>query len=104
MAGSGPEAGLDPLPELSTEELETLWDALDPLLNGFGSGESCLDDASAFLARLGIHSDPDPAATADPSPLLQWLDRWRAAGGTRQTLHLMVTTLLAERQAEADGS
>lgn len=98
MAGSGPEAGLDPLPELSTEELETLWDALDPLLNGFGSGESCLDDASAFLARLGIQAPPAGEGPASPgAPLLQWLERWRAAGGNRQTLRLMVRTLLARR-------
>jgi hypothetical protein len=30
--------------------------------------------------------------------LIQWLDRWRAVGGNRLTLRLMVTTLLAERR------
>ncbi len=78
------------------EELETLWDALDPLLDGFGAGESCLDDASAFLARLGIQAQGDGEA-ATGSPLHQWLERWRAAGGNRQTLRLMVRTLLANR-------
>jgi hypothetical protein len=82
----------EPLPELSTAELETLHAALDPLLDGFGEGDSCLDDASAFLARLGL------AAEATPVPLIQWLDRWRAVGGNRLTLRLMVTTLLAERR------
>lgn len=76
------------------EELETLWDALDPLLDGFGAGESCLDDASAFLARLGIQAQGQGEA-GPGSPLLQWLERWRAAGGNRQTLRLMVRTLLA---------
>jgi hypothetical protein len=83
---------VEPLPELSTAELETLHAALDPLLDGFGEGDSCLDDASAFLARLGL------AAEATPAPLIQWLDRWRAVGGNRLTLRLMVTTLLAERR------
>ena len=43
----------DPLPVLSTVDLETLLAALDPLLDGFGDGASCLDDARAFLHRLG---------------------------------------------------
>ena len=78
------------------EELETLWDALDPLLDGFGAGESCLDDASAFLARLGIQAQGQGEGTTG-SPLLQWPERWRDAGGNRQTLRLMVRTLLANR-------
>jgi hypothetical protein len=92
--GAARDAGgmVEPLPELSTAELETLHAALDPLLDGFGEGDSCLDDASAFLARLGL------AAEATPAPLIQWLDRWRAVGGNRLTLRLMVTTLLAERR------
>ena len=44
----------DPLPHLSTADLETLLAALDPRLEGFGEGENCLDDASAFLARLDL--------------------------------------------------
>lgn len=84
---------------MSVDELETLLAALDPRLDGFGDGGSCLDDASAFLARLGIQ--PPPAApeqaAAPPVPLLQWLERWRAAGGNRETLRLMVRTLLAQR-------
>ncbi len=98
----GADGGPEPLPALSVEELETLWDALDPLLDGFGAGTSCLDDASAFLARLGIQAQAAgegerEGETATVSPLLQWLERWRAAGGNRQTLRLMVRTLLANR-------
>jgi hypothetical protein len=89
---------IEPLPELSTAELETLLAALDPLLDGFGEGGSCLDDASAFLERLGIGQQGDDGAT--PSPLLQWLESWRAAGGNRATLRLMVQTLLTGRQEE----
>ena len=83
------------LPSLSNAELETLHAALDPLLDGFGEGQSCLDDASAFLARLGIATEltgDGPAA-----PQMQWLDSWRQAGGNRQTLRLMISTLLVER-------
>ena len=64
------------------------------------NGGSCLDDASAFLARLGIQSPPALEAdqAAEPAaPLLQWLERWRSAGGTRDTLRLMVRTLMAHR-------
>lgn len=84
----------DPLPTLSTTELETLMAALDPLLDGFGEGGSCLDDASAYLARLGIQAEGDTAATG--ARMLQWIESWRAAGGNRQTLRLMVSTLLAQ--------
>ncbi|MFM7265408.1 MAG: hypothetical protein ACKOZW_07420 [Cyanobium sp.] len=94
------EPGPEPLPRLSVEELETLLAALDPRLDGFGDGGSCIDDASAFLARLGIQSPPPVGpehAAEPPSPLLQWLERWRAAGGNRETLRLMVCTLLAQR-------
>lgn len=86
---------IEPLPELSTAELETLLAALDPLLDGFGEGGSCLDDASAFLERLGIGPSDGEGTT---SPLLQWLESWRAAGGNRATLRLMVQTLLTGRQ------
>ena len=85
----------EPLPALSNADLETLHAALDPLLAGFGEGESCLDDASAFLARLGIATEGEPEELAPP--LMQWLESWRQAGGNRQTLRLMVSTLLAER-------
>ena len=92
----------EPLPALSNADLETLHAALDPLLAGFGEGESCLDDASAFLARLGIATESDPEELAPP--LMQWLESWRQAGGTRQTLRLMVSTLLAERGCGAAES
>ena len=92
----------DPLPVLSTVELETLLAALDPLLDGFGDGASCLDDARAFLNRLAEAPETEGArpAGAQPAgqPLLRWLDAWRDAGGNRATLRLMVVTLLEERR------
>jgi len=93
---------IEPLPELSTTELETLLAALDPLLDGFGEGGSCLDDASAFLERLGFGTQSDDGESA--SPLRHWLESWRAAGGNRATLRLMVHTLLTERQESATGN
>ena len=87
----------DPLPVLSTVELETLLAALDPLLDGFGDGASCLDDARAVLHRLGEGPEAEGTELEGP-PLLRWLDAWRDAGGNRSTLRLMVATLLAERR------
>lgn len=89
----------DPLPRLSDAELETLLAALDPVLDGFGEGESCLDDASAYLARLGVQAGGEGQEGA-PSPLLQWIEAWREAGGNRRTLRLMVSTVLAGRRGE----
>jgi hypothetical protein len=106
----------DPLPSLALAELEILLAALDPRLDGFSEGESCLDDALAYLARLGIAPPavgvsqgagiaPDPAggegSAAALPPLIRWIESWRAAGGDRRTLRLMVATLLA--QAEGGG-
>jgi hypothetical protein len=89
----------DPLPRLSRAELETLLAALDPLLDGFGKGGSCLDDARAYLGRLGI-----AAAGPDEAPsLIQWLDRWREVGGDRRSLRLMVVTLLDRSGAAVQG-
>lgn len=87
----------DSLPRLSTAELETLLAALDPLLDGFGDGASCLDDARAFLHRLG-EQPLASAAGSDPPALIRWLDVWRDAGGNRSTLRLMVAALLEERR------
>lgn len=102
-----PKAVPEPLPSLSTAELETLLTALDPLLDGFGEGGSCLDDASAYLARLGIGAGECEGEGEEEknggSPLLLWIERWREAGGNRQTLRLMVSTLLAQRQISAQG-
>ena len=88
----------DPLPALSPVELETLLAALDPRLDGFGEGESCLDDALAYLARLGIAAPTQPESELEPGPeapgLIRWVESWRAAGGNRRTLRLMVATLL----------
>ena len=80
----------DPLPELTNADLELLQTALDPRLDGFGDGGTCLDDARAFLERLG--GDGRISDT-----LQHWLSSWQAAGGNRDTLRLMVNTLLAER-------
>ena len=82
----------EPLPELTTADLELLQTALDPRLDGFGDGGSCLDDARAFLERLGGDDSISQA-------LQQWLLSWQAAGGNRDTLRLMGSTLLAERGA-----
>jgi hypothetical protein len=98
LTPSPPEPGCDPaadaaeepLPPLNDAELETLLAALDPLLDGFGDGDSCLDDARAFVARLGI-------GVESQARLLEWLERWGASGGTRRTLRLMVRTWLAHR-------
>jgi hypothetical protein len=90
----------DPLPSLAVAELEILLAALDPRLDGFGEGESCLDDALAYLARLGIAPDPagDEGSAAALPPLIRWIEGWRAAGGDRRTLRLMVATLLAQTE------
>lgn len=91
----------DPLPSLSSPELETLLAALDPRLDGFGAGDSCLDDASAFLERLAGSAERQGTDSGEADPpaglLQQWLAIWREAGGNRQTLALLVATLLAER-------
>lgn len=92
----------EPLPPLNTDELETLQTALDPLLDGFGEGRSCLDDARAYLARLGITAAEGGGEGG--SLLLEWIERWRQAGGNRQTLRLLVSTLLAERQRQDDDA
>ncbi len=91
---------------LSLVDLETLLAALDPRLDGFGSGPSCLDDARAFLARLagGTSRGASEEPAADLEAMEDWIETWRSAGGNRQTLRLMVQTLLAERLAGANGS
>lgn len=84
------------LPSLSNGQLETLLAALDPRLEGFGSGGSELDDAAAYLARLGLAGDE---AQGGDSPLITWLSTWSATGANRESLALAVSTLLADRQA-----
>jgi len=81
------------LPALNASQLEILQQALDPRLDGFGQGESCLDDASAFVARLGLN---DGHTEGDRAALLQWLTTWRETGGTRATLSLAVEALLGQ--------
>jgi hypothetical protein len=91
-------ATLGVLKPLSLADLETLLAALDPRLEGFGSGPSCLDDARAFLARLASGSGTGEAGPgADTEAMEEWIEIWRSAGGNRQTLRLMVQTVMAER-------
>ena len=92
----------DLLSDLSTAQLETLQTALDPLLDGFGGGESCLDDAQAYLARLGIPAN-GPGETGERPVLVHWLEVWRQAGGNRRTLAMAVDAILAERRAQDCG-
>ncbi len=93
------------LPPLNRQQLETLLAALDPRLDGFGKGTSCLDDAAAFLARLSAEpgaangtgtSGNGTGSSNESAPLQVWLEAWRSAGGNRQTLSLMVRMLLAQ--------
>lgn len=96
------------LKPLSLVDMETLLAALDPRLEGFGAGPSCLDDARAFLARLasGTSGMEGDGPVADTAAMEEWIETWRAAGGNRQTLRLMVQTLMAERlgqRAAEDG-
>ena len=95
-AGDARLSMTDPLPLLSITDLETLLAALDPRLEGFGEGESCLDDARAFLERLDINGSTKGDAVVHP--MLEWVERWKATGGDRDTLRLMVSTLLAQMQ------
>ena len=90
---------------LSLVDLETLLAALDPRLDGFGSGPSCLDDARAFLSRLASSSGSSAESpVADLEAMEVWIETWRSAGGNRQTLRLMVQTVLAERLARPHPS
>lgn len=90
------DGALRPLPP---QDLDTLLAALDPRLEGFGEGPSCLDDALAFLARLANGTGPadgEDAAT-DIAAMGEWIETWRTAGGNRQTLRILVQTLIADR-------
>ena len=84
------------LPALSNGQLETLLAALDPRLEGFGQGGSELDDAAAYIARLGLAGDD---GEGPESPLITWLSLWTATGANRESLALAVATLLADRQS-----
>jgi hypothetical protein len=105
-ATSASASMVEPLPALSHDELETLQAALDPLLDGFGASGSCLDDALAYLERLGVvNNGVGASGETGCSALPLWIERWREAGGNRQTLRLMVVTLLALAPAgESQGS
>ncbi|MEB3318058.1 MAG: hypothetical protein VKO39_07960 [Cyanobacteriota bacterium] len=94
------------LKPLSLVDLETLLAALDPRLEGFGSGPSCLDDARAFLARLasGSNGDGGDGPLADPEAMEEWIEIWRSAGGNRQTLRLLVQTVMAERLGQTSAA
>ena len=89
------------LPTLSTPGLETLLASLDPRLDGFGEGPSCLDDALAYLNRLA--SSTGEADHAETATMLKWIEIWRGAGGNRQTLRLMAQALLEERLDQGKG-
>lgn len=101
-----------PLKPLSLAAMELLLAALDPRLEGFGEGPSCLDDARAFLARLtsGSGQQGGDGQPTDTETMEQWIEIWRSAGGNRQTLRLLVQALIAERlrtpadQQESDRS
>jgi hypothetical protein len=87
-----------PLRPLSLTAMETLLAALDPRLDGFGAGPSCLDDALAYLSRLARGTEEGEGNTAsETQTMAEWIETWRAAGGNRQTLRLMVQTLMRER-------
>lgn len=88
-----------PLKPLSLDALELLLAALDPLLDGFGEGPSCLDDALAYLSRLASSSISagEGCSMTDAATMTAWIEAWRAAGGNRQTLRILVQTLIAER-------
>lgn len=87
------------LKPLSLAAMEILLTSLDPRLEGFGEGPSCLDDARAFLARLA--NSPSQNAQdhvpAESETMQEWIEIWRSAGGNRQTLRLLVQALIAER-------
>lgn len=78
-------------PHLSTAELETLLAELDPhrgdcQRGDHGSLAADLADPPAFLARIGL--------ATEPGSLSAWLERWRASGGSREALLLSVQALL----------
>lgn len=94
-----------PLPPLSLGAMETLLAALDPRLDGFGKGPSCLDDARAFLERLaqGARETGEEGSQAENEAMAAWLEIWRNAGGDRATLRLLVATVMAERLRSEAG-
>jgi hypothetical protein len=102
------EGGLPPSlpPRLSVSGLETLLASLDPRLDGFGAGPSCLDDALAYLNRLGGSTGDGESGETESAATRQWIEIWRGAGGNRPTLRLMVQIVLAERLSleRSDGS
>ncbi len=80
-------------PNLSTAELETLLAALDLQRGAPGSLADVLADPPAFLARIGL--------AAEPLPVLGWLERWRASGGSQEALLLCLQALLDQRRGDA---
>lgn len=62
-------------------------------------GPLCLDDARAFLARLASSTGQNgqKEIPAETEAMEEWIEIWRSAGGNRQTLRLVVQTLIAER-------
>ena len=52
-----------------------------------------MDDASAYLVRLG--EQIEDISQDELAALMEWINIWRATGGNRNTLRLMVKTLLS---------
>ena len=80
-------------PNLSTAELETLLAALDQHLGDPGSMNDSLGDPRALLARVGLFYGADS--------LVQWLEDWCAAKGSREALRMTFQSLLAQRRSDA---
>jgi phosphatidylserine/phosphatidylglycerophosphate/cardiolipin synthase-like enzyme len=80
-------------PPLSTAQLETLLAALDPHRGDPASLADGLADPPAFLARIGLE--------AGSVSLVDWLARWRGAGGSQEALRMTVHALLDQRRREA---
>jgi hypothetical protein len=97
IALNGDLSGGEGLPCLSSTGLETLLASLDPRLDGFGAGPSCLDDALAYLNRLASSTGDGGSSAMEGAAMVQWIEIWRGVGGNRPTLRLMVQTLLEER-------
>ncbi|MFN7898142.1 MAG: DISARM system phospholipase D-like protein DrmC [Synechococcaceae cyanobacterium] len=80
-------------PHLSTAELETLLASLDPHQGNAQFLAESLADPPAFLARIGLQ--------AGPQSLAAWLESWRSAGGSQESLLMTVQALLDQRRREA---
>jgi len=89
------EAAEPQLPPLSAAQLEILLQALTPSLDASNPGGSELDDAGAFIARLGLHEERDCRSSTE---LRQWLNHWTASGGNQKTLAIAIRALQRQQQ------